>query len=291
MSAKWLARSWMAAVFAFLYLPILSLVVFSFNESSLVTVWSGFSLKWYRALASDEELIAGLLLSLKVALLCGLCSVLLGTLAAFALVRYPRFLGRALFNSLVNAPLVMPEVIIGLSLLLFLVSVQGWLGFPQRGLTTILLGHTLLGTAFATVVVIARLKEMDRSLEEAAADLGARPHQVFVLITLPLIAPALVSAFLLAFTLSFDDVVISSFLSGPGATTMPIVIFSRAKLGLNPTVNAVAAVTIGLVSLLVIALSLYQLAAQRRRRREIALAGAESMKHSTFTSFDTPRNP
>ncbi|HET6721031.1 MAG TPA: ABC transporter permease subunit [Rhodocyclaceae bacterium] len=291
MSAKWLARSWMAAVYAFLYLPILSLVVFSFNESPLVTVWSGFSLKWYDALANDEELIAGLLLSLKVALLCGLCSVLLGTLAAFALVRYPRFFSRALFNSLVNAPLVMPEVIIGLSLLLFLVSVQGWLGFPQRGLATILLGHTLLGTAFATVVVMSRLKEMDHSLEEAAADLGARPLQVFVLITLPLIAPALVSAFLLAFTLSFDDVVISSFLSGPGATTMPIVIFSRAKLGLNPTVNAVAAVTIGLVSLLVIALSLYQLAAQRRRRREIALAGAESMKHSTFTSFDTPRNP
>lgn len=273
---KWFSRGWMAMVFAFLYIPILTLVVFSFNDSPLVTVWSEFSLKWYRALAEDSELIAGFLLSIRVAFLCGLLSVVFGTLAAFALVRYPRFFGRTIFNSMVNAPLVMPEVIIGLSLLLFLVTVQGLFGFPQRGMTTILLGHTLLGMAFAAVVVISRLKEMDNSLEEAAQDLGARPYQVFLLVTLPLIAPSLLSAFLLTFTLSFDDVVISAFLSGPGSTTLPIVIFSRAKLGLNPTVNAVASVTIFVVTLVVIASSFYQARAERRRKREMSLAYAES---------------
>ena len=273
---KWFSRGWMAAVYAFLYIPILTLVVFSFNDSPLVTVWNEFSLKWYRALAADEELINGFILSIKVAFLCGLFSVVLGTLAAFALVRYPRFFGRTIFNSMVNAPLVMPEVIIGLSLLLFLVTVQNLFGFPQRGMNTILLGHVLLGMAFAAVVVISRLKEMDGSLEEAASDLGARPYQIFLLVTLPLIAPALVSAFLLTFTLSFDDVVISAFLSGPGSTTMPIIIFSRAKLGLNPTVNAVASVTIFVVTLVVIASSLYQAKAERRRKREMAAAYAET---------------
>jgi putrescine transport system permease protein len=273
---RWFARSWMAMVFAFLYIPIVTLVVFSFNESPLVTVWSGFSLKWYRALAADDELIHAFFLSLKIAFLCGLFSVVLGTLAAFALVRYPRFFGRTIFNSMVNAPLVMPEVIIGLSLLLFLVSLQNLFGVPQRGMSTILLGHVLLGMAFAAVVVISRLKEMDSSLEEAASDLGARPYQVFLLVTLPLIAPSLVSAFLLTFTLSFDDVVISAFLSGPGSTTLPIVIFSRAKLGLNPTVNAVASVTIFIVTLVVIGTSFYQARAERRRKREMAAAYAEA---------------
>lgn len=275
MMTKWFSRGWMAAVYAFLYIPILTLVVFSFNDSPLVTVWSEFSLKWYRALAADEELIAGFVLSIKVAFLCGIFSVLLGTLAAFALVRYPRFFGRTILNSMVNAPLVMPEVIIGLSLLLFLVTVQGIFGF-QRGMSTILLGHVLLGMAFAAVVVISRLKEMDASLEEAAQDLGARPYQVFLLVTLPLIAPALISAFLLTFTLSFDDVVISAFLSGPGSTTLPIVIFSRAKLGLNPTVNAVAAVTIFVVTLVVIVSSIAQARAERRRKREMSAAYAEA---------------
>jgi len=274
--SKWFARGWMAAVFLFLYIPIFSLVIFSFNDSPLVTVWTEFSFKWYRALAEDHELIAGFLLSIKVAFLCGLFSVILGTLAGFALVRYPRFFGRTIFNSMVNAPLVMPEVIVGLSLLLLLVTVQGWFGFPQRGMSTILLGHVLLGMAFAAVVVISRLKEMDASLDEAAQDLGARPYQVFLLVTLPLIAPALVSAFLLTFTLSFDDVVISAFLSGPGSTTLPIVIFSRAKLGLNPTVNAVAAVTIFVVTLVVIASSIYQSRAERRRKREMSAAYAEA---------------
>ena len=273
---KWFARGWMTAVFVFLYIPIISLVVFSFNDSQLVTVWTEASLRWYRELAKDEELIRGFILSLQIAFFCGIFSVIFGTLAAFALVRYPQFFGRTIFNSMVNAPLVMPEVIVGLSLLLLLVTIQGLFGFPQRGLVTILMGHVLLGMAYAAVVVISRLKEMDGSLEEAAQDLGARPYQVFLLVTLPLIAPALLSAFLLTFTLSFDDVVVSAFLSGPGSTTLPIVIFSRAKLGLNPTVNAVAAVTIFVVTLVVIASSLYQAAAERRRKRETALAYAEA---------------
>jgi putrescine transport system permease protein len=273
---RWLSRFWLAAVFAFLYIPIFTLVVYSFNDSPIVTVWNEFSFRWYGELLRDDELIRGLVLSLKIAFLCGLFSVLLGTLAAFALVRYPQFFGRTIFNSMVNAPLVMPEVIVGLSLLLLLVTLQGWLGFPQRGLNTILMGHVLLGMAYAAVVIIARLKEMDTALEEAAQDLGARPYQVFLLVTLPLIAPSLVSAFLLTFTLSFDDVVISAFLSGPGSTTLPIVIFSRAKLGLNPTVNAVAAVTIGIVTLVVVATSIWQARAERRRKREMALAYAET---------------
>jgi putrescine transport system permease protein len=273
---RWLSRFWLAAVFAFLYIPIFTLIVYSFNDSPVVTVWNQFSFRWYGELLRDDELIRGLVLSLKIAFLCGLFSVVLGTLAAFALVRYPQFFGRTIFNSMVNAPLVMPEVIVGLSLLLLLVTLQGWLGFPQRGLNTILMGHVLLGMAYAAVVVIARLKEMDAALEEAAQDLGARPYQVFLLVTFPLIVPSLVSAFLLTFTLSFDDVVISAFLSGPGSTTLPIVIFSRAKLGLNPTVNAVAAVTIGIVTVVVVASSIWQARAERRRKREMALAYAEA---------------
>lgn len=264
-------RSWMIAVYLFLYIPIVTLVVFSFNGSPLVTVWSEFTFKWYAKLAQDGEIIAGLLLSLKLALLSGLLSVFFGTFTAFALVRY-RFKGHTLLSSMANMPLVMPDVLVGLSLLLMLVSTQRWLGYPERGLMTILLGHAFVGTAYATVVVVARLREMDSKLEEAAMDLGCRPFQVFTLVTLPLIVPALISAFLLTFTLSFDDVVLSAFLSGPGSTTLPLVIFSRARLGLSPSINAVAAVTIAVVSIAVIVSSLYQSRAERRRMREVAQA-------------------
>ncbi len=185
-------------------------------------------------------MIAGLWLSLRIAFFTACGSVVLGTLAAFALVKYKRFTGRTLFSGMVNAPLVMPEVIIGLSLLLMLVSVQRAIGFPERGMLTIWIGHLLLGMAYATVVVQARLQDLNPQLEEAAMDLGARPWQVFTLVTLPMIAQSLMSAWLLTFTLSLDDVVLSAFLSGPGSTTMPLVIFSRARLGLNPSVNAVA---------------------------------------------------
>lgn len=259
------ARSWLAAGFVFLYLPIVALVVFSFNDSPVANVWRGFTLKWYSQLLNDQELLAGLWLSMKVAFFTACGSVVLGTFAAFSLVKYRRFFGRTVFSGMVNAPLVMPEVVVGLSLLLMLVSVQRVLGFPERGLSTIWLGHLLLGMAYATVVIEARLREVNPQLEEAAMDLGAHPHQVFFLVTLPLIAQALMSAWLLTFTLSLDDVVLSAFLSGPGSTTLPLVIFSRARLGLNPSVNAVATLIVIVVALGVVAAS-YMIARNERRR-------------------------
>jgi putrescine transport system permease protein len=271
-SNKTFAKSWMFAVYLFLYLPIITLVIFSFNDSRLVTVWSHASFRWYQALVKDSDLISAVLLSLKIAFLSALMSVFFGTFTAYALHRYSHFRGRMLLNSMATTPLVMPDVIVGLSLLLMLVSIQHWLGFPERGLFTILLGHALLGTAYANVVVTSRLREMDGRLDEAAMDLGCKPLQVFTLVTFPLLIPALVSAFLLTFTLSFDDVVLSSFLSGPGYSTMPMVIFSRARLGLNPTINAVATVTITAVTIAVIASSFYQSHVERKRKREVALA-------------------
>lgn len=267
-------KSWLLMIFVFLYIPIITLVVYSFNASPLVTVWSGFTLEWYAAVAHDSEVKSGLMLSLKIAFMSGILSIVFGTFTAFALVRYRKFKGRTFLASMANAPLVMPDVIVGLTLLLMLVSIQRWLGFPERGLFTILLGHALVGTAYATVVVMSRLREIDTRLEEAAMDLGCKPLQVFTLVTLPLIAPALISALLLTFTLSFDDVVLSAFLSGPGSTTLPLVIFSRARLGLNPSINAVAAVIIAVVSVAVIASSIYQARAERRRQREVAEAYA-----------------
>ena len=263
---------WMGIVFVFLYLPIVTLVVLSFNASPMVTSWGGWSLKWYSALADDEEMISGFRLSLSIATLTAFSSVFLGTLAALSLHRFKRFRARTLFVGMVNAPLVMPEVIIGLSLLLMLVSVQRLFGFPERGFSTIWLGHTLLGMAYATVVVLSRLQEVSPSLEEAAQDLGCRPLQVFFLVTLPLIVQAIGSAWLLTFTLSLDDVVLSAFLSGPGSTTMPITIFSRARLGVSPSVNTVAAITVAVVSVAVVSASIFMARAQRRRDQEMAAA-------------------
>ena len=271
-SRQSLAGVWMAVVFVFLYLPIVTLVVLSFNASPMVTSWGGWSLRWYEALTHDQEMIAGFRLSLAIATLTACSSVLLGTLAALSLHRFKRFRGRTLFVGMVNAPLVMPEVIIGLSLLLMLVSVQRLFGFPERGFATIWLGHTLLGMAYATVVVLSRLQEVSPSLEEAAQDLGCRPLQVFFLVTLPLIVQAIGSAWLLTFTLSLDDVVLSAFLSGPGSTTMPITIFSRARLGVSPSVNTVAAITVAVVSVAVVAASVLMARAQRRRDQEMAAA-------------------
>jgi putrescine transport system permease protein len=270
--ARRFGLAWLGGGFFFLYLPIVTLVLYSFNGSPLPTVWGGFTLQWYVKLAGDGEMLGGLWLSLKIAVLAATTCLVLGTLAAFALVKYKRFAGRTLFSGMVNAPLVMPEVIIGLSLLLLLVSVQKVAGFPERGMMTIWLGHVLLGMAYATVVVQARLQDLNPQLEEAAMDLGARPHQVFRLVTLPMIAQAMASAWLLTFSLSLDDVVISAFLSGPGSTTMPLVIFSRARLGLNPSVNAVATVIIAIVATCVTAASLYIARAERRRQAEINAA-------------------
>ncbi|MBA4177109.1 MAG: putrescine ABC transporter permease PotI [Leptothrix sp. (in: Bacteria)] len=275
---RWFGHGWLGAGYLFLYVPIVALVIYSFNDSPIPNVWRGFTLKWYLALASDNEMLAGLWLSLKIAFLTACGSVVLGTLAAFALVKYKRFTGRTFFSGMVNAPLVMPEVVVGLSLLLMLVSVQRatqsafGVGFPERGMLTIWFGHLLLGMAYATVVVQSRLLDMNPQLEEAAMDLGARPHQVFWLVTLPLIAQSLVSAWLLTFTLSLDDVVLSAFLSGPGSTTMPLVIFSRARLGLNPSVNAVATLIIVIVSIGVVVASYMIARAERQRQRDMAAA-------------------
>ena len=269
---RWFGRGWLSMGYLFLYLPIVVLVVFSFNSSRQDMVWTGFSLQWYAALMNDSEIISGLGLSLRIALMTACASVVLGTFAAFVLNRYHRFTGRTLFAGMVSAPLVMPEVIIGLSLLLMLVSVQKVFGFPERGMMTIWIGHTLLGMAYAAVVVQSRLQEMNKSLEEAAMDLGCKPYQVFFLVTLPNIKQALGSAWLLTFTLSLDDVVLSAFLSGPGSSTMPIVIFSRARLGLDPRVNAVAALTILVVTIGVIASSLYIARNERLRQKQISSA-------------------
>jgi putrescine transport system permease protein len=270
--ARYFGRGWLGAGYLFLYLPIVALVVYSFNDSPIPNLWKGFTLKWYVKLASDEEMLGGLWLSLKIAFFTATSSLVLGTLAAFALVKYRRFTGRTLFSGMVNAPLVMPEVIIGLSLLLMLVSVQKALGFPERGAMTIWFGHLLLGMAYATVVVQARLQGLNPQLEEAAMDLGAKPFQVFTLVTLPMIAQALMSAWLLTFTLSLDDVVLSAFLNGPGSTTMPLVIFSRARLGLNPSVNAVATVIITLVAIGTVVASYLIARAERERANAIAQA-------------------
>jgi putrescine transport system permease protein len=269
---KRLSLGWMLAIYAFLYLPIATLMAYSFNDSKMVTVWGGFTFRWYAELFNDRDIIEAFKLSLQIALISATSAVVLGTLAALTLVRYQAFRGRTLFSSMVNAPLVMPEVIVGLSLLLMMVAVQKVFGFPDRGMLTISLGHTLLGMAYATVVIRSRLLEMDKSLEEAALDLGARPIQVFRLVTLPLIVQALLSAWLLTFTISLDDVVISAFLSGPGSNTLPIVIFSRAKLGLNPTVNVVATLTVLIVGIVLIASSLWIARREKRRAREMAMA-------------------
>jgi putrescine transport system permease protein len=262
-------RGWLVLGFLFLYLPMLALILHSFNASALPAVWGGVSLRWYRALAHDRDLLSGLRLSIEIAVYAATASVVLGTLTAIALVRYRRFRGRTLFSGMVSAPLVMPEVIVGLSLLLMLVSVQRWFGFPERGALTIWVGHVLIGMAYATVVVQARLQGLNPALAEAAADLGARPLQVFGLVTLPLIGQALASAWLLTFTLSLDDVVLSSFLSGPGSTTLPLVIFSRARLGQRPDINAAATIIILVVTVGVTVASVLLARAERRRTREM----------------------
>jgi putrescine transport system permease protein len=235
--------------FAFLYLPILSLVVYSFNESRLVTVWGGFSLKWYAALFSNDAILNAAKLSLLVGVASASIATVIGTLGALALARFGRFRARTGFALMLSAPLVMPEVILGLASLLLFVTLKDWIGWPaERGVLTIILAHVVLLTAYVTIVAQSRLVQMDESLEEAAMDLGARPWKVFFVITLPQIAPALLAAWLLAFTLSIDDLVIASFASGPGATTLPMLIYSKVRLGLTPEVNALATIVIAVVA-------------------------------------------
>lgn len=233
----------MIFAYAFLYGPIVSLVIYSFNDSKLVTVWGGFSTKWYGELIKNEALLNAALQSFKIATLSATVATFLGTLAAIALTRFGRFYGRSAMQGVLMAPLVMPEVLLGLTMLLLFVAMDQLIGWPhQRGLLTISIAHTTFAIAYVVVVMQSRLKTVDRSLEEAALDLGARPVKVFFLITLPLITPALLSSWLLAFTLSLDDLVIASFTSGPGSTTLPMIVFSSVRLGVNPQINALATV-------------------------------------------------
>jgi putrescine transport system permease protein len=269
---KHFGKVWMALVYLFLYIPLFFMIVFSFNSTRQDANFTGFSLRWYEALGKDTKIVDGFWLSLQVATVTGVLSAVLGTFAAFVLVRYRRFWGRTVFSGMVNAPLVMPEVVIGLSLLLLMVGAQNAFGWPERGFMTIVLGHTLLGMAYGMVVIQSRLLEVDRTLEEAAMDLGARPFAVFYLVTLPNIAPAIFAAFLLSFTLSFDDVVISEFLSGPGVSTLPQVIFGYARRGINPTIYAAATLLIVTVTAVIVAYSVWVARQTRRRERDIAAA-------------------
>jgi putrescine transport system permease protein len=254
--------------FLFLYVPIVSLVVYSFNESQLVTVWTTFSLKWYRALLSDTELIDAAWLSIRIAVLSACASVVIGTWAGYVLARMGRFRGFTLYTGMINAPLVIPEVIQGISLLLLFVEMAKWFGWPAgRGMFTIWIGHVMLCISYVAIIVESRVRELNPSLEEAALDLGATPLRVFFAITLPLISQALVAGWLLSFTLSIDDLVLSAFLSGPGSTTLPLVVFSRVRLGLNPEMNALATLFIGFVTVGVIGANYVM---QRNERRRMA---------------------
>jgi putrescine transport system permease protein len=236
--------------YAFLYIPLVSVVIYSFNDSRLATVWGGFSTRWYGELLRNDQVLDAAFLSLRVAVSTATIATILGTMAGLALARFGRFHGRTLFSGMITSPLVMPEVITGLSLLLLFVSLQQLVGWPaQRGFTTITIAHTTFAMAYVTVIIQARLSGMDQSLEEAAMDLGGRPLRVVFDITLPLIAPAMLAGWLLAFTLSLDDLVIASFVSGPGGSTLPMVIFSKVKLGVTPDINALATVIIALVSI------------------------------------------
>jgi putrescine transport system permease protein len=235
--------------YAFLYIPLVSVIIYSFNDSRLATVWGGFSTRWYGELLRNEQVLEAASLSLRIALVTATLATILGTMAGLALARFGRFRGRTLFSGMITSPLVMPEVITGLSLLLLFVSLQQLTGWPsQRGFSTITIAHTTFAMAYVTVIVQSRLASMDESLEEAAMDLGGRPLRVVFDITLPLIAPAMVAGWLLAFTLSLDDVVIASFVSGPGGSTLPMVIFSKIRLGVTPDINALATVIIVIVS-------------------------------------------
>ena len=262
--------------FAFLYLPIISMIVYSFNASRLVTVWDSAhspTLAWYVELFANDEILEAAQLSLRVAAVSATGAVVLATLAAFALVRFRRFRGRPLFGLLVTGPMVLPEVITGLSLLLLFVALAQWTGWPAaRGATTITIAHVTFCLAYAVVVIQARLATVDRSLEEAAMDLGAWPWKVFWVITLPLILPAIASAWMLSFILSWDDIVITSFVSGPGSTTLPQLVFSKVRLGVSPDINALATLLVGLVSICVAIAGTVMMRTERRRARDAQMA-------------------
>ena len=257
---------------AVLYVPMLVLIGYSFNASELVNVWGGFSTNWYVELLHNQQILDAAALSLRVGVVASTAAVVLGTLAAVALVRFSSFHGRLLLTGMVNAPLVMPEIITGITQLLLFVAMFHLFGWPHRGFITIVIAHVAFATAYVTVTVRSRLHGADRSLEEAAMDLGAGPVRAFIDITLPIIAPALISGWLLSFTLSLDDLVISSFVSGPGTSTLPMVIYSKVKLGLSPDINALASLIIAVVGTCVVVGSLLMRRKEQQRQRELLLA-------------------
>jgi len=265
----------LALGYLFLYVPILLLIIYSFNKSRLVTVWAGFSTQWYGKLFANQQIIDAAWLSLKIAAISATGAVALGTLAGLALARFGKFGGRTLFSGMTTAPLVMPEVITGLSLLVLFVAMEDLFGWPAgRGTTTIAIAHMTLTMAYVTVIVQSRLSTLDDSLEEAAMDLGARPAKIFFVITLPIIAPALISGWLLAFTISLDDLVTASFVSGPGSSTLPMVIFSKVRLGVSPDINALASIMVLLVTIGVVIAGVLMARQEKRRQRDMQMAAA-----------------
>lgn len=261
--------------FAFFYIPIFSMMVFSFNKSRLATVWGGFSTEWYWKLFANRQVMNAALLSLEIALVSATIATILGTMAGIALARFGRFRGKTLFSGFVTAPLIMPEVITGISMLMLFILMGQYIGWPgKRGFTTVTIAHITFSLTFVTTIVQSRLSSMDVSIEEAAMDLGSKPWQVLKDVTLPIIAPAIMSGWLLAFTISLDDVVITNFTTGPGATTLPILIWSKVKLGVTPDINALASIVIVIVGICVGIAGIIMARAERRRERDIHLATA-----------------
>ena len=262
---------------AFLYIPMFLLIFYSFNYSKIVPIWGGFSTRWYTELFNSPEVWDALLLSIRVAVVSATFATLLGTLAGLALVRFGRFKGRTLFSGMISAPLVMPEVITGLSLLLLFILMADYIGWPQRGFSTITIAHLTFSMAYVAVIIQSRLAGMDESLEEAAQDLGAKPLRVLFDITLPIIAPGMIAGWLLAFTLSLDDLVIASFVTGPGSNTLPILIYSRIRLGLRPDINALATIMIVTVAIGVLLAAWFMLRQERQRKKDMQMAAAEKL--------------
>ena len=259
--------------FAFFYIPILSMIVYSFNASRLASVWGGFSAKWYLSLFSNKQVIDALVLSLEIALVSSTIATILGTMAGIALARFPRFRGRLIMSGLVTAPLIMPEVITGISSLMFFILMAEWIGWPaQRGFTTVTLAHITFSMVFVTTIVQARMLQSDRAIEEAAMDLGSKPWEVMRDITIPVISPAILAGWLLAFTISLDDVVITSFTTGPGSTTLPLLIWSKVKLGVTPDINALATLMVTAVAIGVVIAGILMNRAEKRRQHDEQMA-------------------
>ncbi|SDH25552.1 ABC transporter permease subunit [Roseospirillum parvum] len=274
----------MAFGFAFLYLPILLLILYSFNASRLVTVWGGFSVKWYGELFRDDQILSAAWVSFEIAAMTATLACVLGTIAGLVMSRFGRFRGRTLFSGMISAPLVMPEVITGLSLLLLFVALEQAIGWPSgRGVTTITIAHVTFAMAYVAVVIQSRLAGLDESLEEAALDLGARPFKVFMTVTLPIISPALVAGWLLSFTLSLDDLVIASFVAGPASSTLPMVVFSKVRLGLEPTINALATLLVLLATLTILVSAWLMQRQERNQRRQAARALAAEAEEAATT--------